>query len=128
MPDRPEPTVLPGGDVIVPGSDAALLLGVLRLYEGECRGVRRPAASARPRMLPELRSLLVAAEVAARRDAARRAVAVVREVPVAHAAVMLRVTPGRVRQLLASGALAGRRGPGRMWLVDEASIDRRMHG
>jgi hypothetical protein len=124
------PVVLPGGDVVVPAALCPRLAEALRLYADECRGVRRPAAAPRPRMTPGLEAVDEAVRAAAQAFAVRRPVVAASEVTVAQAAVLLSLTPQRVRQLLYSGDLVGRQVDGsRIWLVDQKSIDdRRAHG
>lgn len=105
------PTALPGVGILVPVRMAAVLADALR-----CSAV------------PELRVIAAAAlEVAADyTDRTLRASASGRTMTVADAAKLLRCTPGRVRQLLRSGQLEGDTGPGGIWQVKRASVDRRI--
>ena len=111
--------------VLADGATAQLDV-VLGWYDGACRGVSRPASAPRPVMTSELRAVRSAVrELAAAQAAA--AVADAREMSVAHAAGLLQVTEGRVRQRLLDGTLRGRKVAG-VWLVDLTSIEERANG
>jgi len=113
------------GAVLATGA-AAQLDQVLTWHGDAARGVSRPASAARPVMTPELRAVRAAVrELAAAQAAA--AVADARETSVAHAAELLQVTEGRVRQRLLDGTLRGRKVAG-VWLVDLTSIEERANG
>lgn len=134
---RPEPVVLPGADLVVPGAAAAELAGALELLAAFVRGTPPPAA----RLSKTVLGIKVAAGDAAvlyRRQATQRAITsaapTVRAVAVlppaqpegsstqmvttATAAAAVGVSPEWVRRLAVDGKVRAELGPRRTWQVD----------
>lgn len=106
------PVILPGAGLWVPEAACALLAHALR-------GERHPVLAGLRRGAYEV--------AVTRTDRAARAAGDATGLDVAQAAALLGVTPGRVRQLAASGDLGGYKHAGR-WFISRQSVERRLHG
>lgn len=137
--ERPAPLHLPGGDLVVPAPLAAELAAALEVFVGVVSGVLPPAACRTPRVSRAVVAILSEARKSAaqhRRMQTQQACAAAsaptvtvltsaqtpsvssQEITSGAAAAVIGVSEARVRQLAASGAIRGLKGPRDTWLLD----------
>lgn len=133
MPERAHVVILPGYGLVVLESAAALLWHGLSAAEhpvlSELREAAHEVAMDRTDRLARATAAGSAARVPAPVAApcSRRHVPAEGSLSVDQAAARLDVTPGRVRQLLRSGDLAGVHTERNVWEIDPSSVEE-MHG